>query len=194
MTEAPTPLSGALRERLLEIAGESIKYGLTHGRPLTVDVTRYPAELQAQRASFVTLHVAGALRGCIGSLEAARPLIQDVAHNAYSAAFEDPRFPPVTVAEADRLDIHISVLTPAEPLSFASEHDLVAQLRPGVDGLILIEGARRGTFLPSVWDSLPEPRSFLRQLKVKAGLPEDYWSQTLQVHRYTTESFPPTSA
>ncbi len=127
------------------------------------------------------------MRGCIGTLEAFRPLAEDIAHNAYAAAFQDPRFPPVDASEVDGLDIHLSLLTPAEPMSFQSEQDLLVQLRPGVDGLILAEGGRRGTFLPSVWEQLPEPAQFLEHLKLKAGLPKTYWSDSIRVFRYETE-------
>jgi AmmeMemoRadiSam system protein A len=140
-------------------------------------------------STFVTLHLDGQLRGCIGSLEAHRPLAEDVAANAFAAAFRDPRFPPVSRAEAARLALEISVLSPAEPMHFRSEADLLAQLRPGIDGLILSDLGRRGTFLPSVWSQLPAARDFLVHLKHKAGLPADHWSATLSVERYTTESF-----
>ncbi|MCU7918820.1 MAG: AmmeMemoRadiSam system protein A [Candidatus Thiodiazotropha sp. (ex Epidulcina cf. delphinae)] len=185
----PSQLSEIHRNALLEIARRSIEHGLEQGAPLPVAAGDYPAELQALRASFVTLMREDSLRGCIGHLEAQMPLLEDVAENAYSAAFRDPRFPPLSSAERKGLEIHISVLTPAEPLTFGSEEELIRKIRPSVDGLILVEGAHRGTFLPSVWESLPDTRSFLRHLKQKAGLPSDYWSESLEVHRYETESF-----
>lgn len=188
-SEHYTPLPTDLRRALLQLAESSIRYGLENGRPLPVQVEEYPPELQVQRASFVTLHRNGMLRGCIGHLQAVAPLVRDVADNAYSAAFRDPRFPPLTPPELESLEIHISILTPARPLEFSSEADLVARLRPGVDGLILEDGRHRGTFLPSVWESLPEPREFLRHLKHKAGLSPDYWSDTVRILRYETESF-----
>jgi AmmeMemoRadiSam system protein A len=123
-------------------------------------------------------------------LEACRPLAEDVAENARAAAFEDPRFPPLTLPELAKLEIHISILSPSEEMVFSSESDLLRQIRPGVDGLILQEGFRRGTFLPSVWAELPEKELFLTHLKLKAGLPADYWSDTLRVFRYTTDCFP----
>jgi AmmeMemoRadiSam system protein A len=149
----------------------------------------FDAPLRAVRASFVTLNHSGMLRGCIGHLEATLPLVEDVAENAFSAAFRDPRFPALTDAEYAGLELHISVLTPAEPLACDSERDLLRQMRPYRDGLILSEGLRRGTFLPSVWEQLPDPRDFLLHLKRKAGLPDEYWSPSLQVYRYETESF-----
>jgi len=187
--ESHQPLSPEGRQILLQIARESISLGLTQDTPLSVIAGNYPAELQAVRACFVTLNQRGALRGCIGHLEASLPLIEDVAENAYSAAFRDPRFPPLAPHELADLEIHISVLTPSQPISFTSEADLIGQLRPYVDGLILTDGLHRGTFLPSVWEQLPEPAQFLRHLKLKAGLGADYWSDYIQVYRYETESF-----
>jgi AmmeMemoRadiSam system protein A len=175
------------RQRLLELAKSSIQHGLQTGRPLKIDLADYPAELTGPRATFVTLQINHQLRGCIGMLEAVRPLAEDIAENAYSAAFKDPRFSPLDTHELDKLDIHLSILTPAEPVSFSSEQDLISRLQPGIDGLILQEGHRRGTFLPSVWESLPEPLQFLRHLKQKAGLPPDYWSETIRIYRYRTE-------
>ncbi|MDD5227486.1 MAG: AmmeMemoRadiSam system protein A [Methylococcales bacterium] len=177
-------LTNEQQKLLLKIANDSIAYGLTHGEALTVNVKNYPEELQGIRATFVTLEIGGQLRGCIGMLEAVQPLVMDVAKNAFLAAFRDPRFPPVSVAEFPNLDIHISILSPSEPMSFKSEDDLISQLRPHEDGLIMKEGGLRGTFLPSVWDSLPDPHQFLQHLKLKTGLPRHYWSDTLQVRRY----------
>ena len=174
---------------LRNIAREAVEFGLQHGGHLPVDVARYPRPLREPGASFVTLQMHGELRGCIGSLEAHQPLVQDVAHNAYAAAFSDPRFVPVSERELPELDFHISVLTPAVPMHFESETDLLSQIRPGIDGLVLEDGRHRGTFLPSVWESLPNATQFLQHLKLKAGLPPDYWSDTLTVSRYTTESF-----
>jgi hypothetical protein len=177
------------RRVLLGLAANSIRHGLDHGRAKPVDPGDYSERLREKRAAFVTLKITKRLRGCIGSLGASRTLVEDVAHNAYAAAFADKRFSPVTADEAPRLDISISVLSPPQPLRFSSESDLIARIRPGVDGLILEEGDRRGTFLPVVWESLPSPREFLRHLKQKAGLPADYWSNSIRIKRYTTESF-----
>ena len=175
------------RKILLNLAQESIQHGLTTGKPLPVNIDQFPPELCEKCATFVTLKKQGQLRGCIGMLEAIRPLAQDVAENAFSAAFKDPRFPPMKEDELDLIEIHLSILSRPEPVTFTSEQDLLAQVRPGIDGLILEEGSKRGTFLPSVWESLPDPRQFLRHLKQKAGLPADYWSSSLKVSRYTTE-------
>lgn len=172
---------------LLDLARESIRHGLQERRPLTVAHAELATELVVPRASFVTLEKGGRLRGCIGSLEAWRPLAVDVAENSFAAAFRDPRFPPVREDEVEVLAIHLSLLTPAVAMVFSSEADLLDQLQPGVDGLILSEGSSRGTFLPSVWAELPTPRLFLTQLKRKAGLPSDYWSPGVRIWRYETE-------
>jgi hypothetical protein len=173
---------------LLELARDSIGHGLRYGAPLMVNPERYPAELQQSLATFVTLNIGDSLRGCIGMLEATRPVVVDVAGNAFAAAFNDPRFPPLVESELPTLNIHISVLNRPAPMTFASEHDVIAQLRPGIDGLVIEEVNHRGTFLPAVWDALPEPAEFLTQLKLKAGLPADYWSDTIIIKRYTCQS------
>lgn len=180
-------LTDAQQQQLLKLAVTSIRHGLTHGKSLPIQTADFDPDLRVKRATFVTLEKQGQLRGCIGMLEAMRPLVQDIAENAFSAAFRDPRFPPVTADELSQLDIHLSILSTAEPINFTSEADLLSQLRPHIDGLILTEGGRRGTFLPSVWEQLPQPTVFLRHLKQKAGLPADYWSDTLRVSRYTTD-------
>lgn len=183
------PISHSGRMTLLQVAMRSIREGLQSGRALHVDSREFPAELRSQRACFVTLNNNRGLRGCIGHLEATQPLICDVSENAFSAAFHDPRFPPLAAAELQGLELHISVLTPAMPLECASEAALTGKIRPGVDGLILEEHGHRGTFLPSVWESLPDPAEFIRQLKRKAGLPTDYWSTGIRIARYQTEAF-----
>ncbi len=187
-TESSPELGPEHQGLLLDVARESIEHGLAHGRPLRVQATDFPPPLREPRASFVTLHRRGRLRGCIGTLEARRPLVEDVAANAYAAAFSDPRFPPLSSEELKDLDLSISILSPPEALHFDSEEDLLAQLRPGVDGLILEEGVHRGTFLPSVWSELPDRRRFLEHLKLKAGLPAGYWSDRIRVFRYTTRA------
>jgi AmmeMemoRadiSam system protein A len=174
------------RRQLLEVASAAIRSGLV-GTRRAVRGADFPEGLRSPRASFVTLYLDQRLRGCIGSLEAQRALVEDVAHNAYGAAFEDPRFSPLTEEEFAFLKIHVSILSSPEPMRFCSETELQSQLRPHVDGLVLEEGWRRGTFLPSVWEQHPDPHEFLRHLKHKAGLPEDYWSPTMVVRRYTVE-------
>jgi len=181
------PLSQVQRAYLLDLARRSIRHGLEHGSALPVDLERLDPALRRQQASFVTLEISGTLRGCMGSLEAHRPLAEDVAANAYAAAFRDPRFPPVTTREEPELELHISLLTAPEAMHIESEAELLRQLRPGIDGLILREGAHRGTFLPAVWEDLPFSADFLRHLKAKAGLPSEYWSDSIEVFRYGTE-------
>jgi uncharacterized protein len=187
-TDGPT-LTPELRQVLLQVARAAVAHGVEHGRELAVGVEDYPTPLRQLRASFVTLRGADAqLRGCIGSCWPQRPLVADVAYNAHAAAFLDPRFAPVTAVELPGIRIHISLLTVPERMVFSSEADLLAQVRPGIDGLILESSGRRGTFLPAVWEALPDAASFVRQLKLKAGLPPTHWSNHLVVHRYTADS------
>ncbi len=176
------------RQILLTMAKQSIEHGLTNQQSLTVQPDDYMEELREILATFVTLEIHNNLRGCIGTLSAIQPLVSDVAYHAYAAAFSDPRFPKLRREELANLDIHISILSKSEPMSFTSEEDLIQQLRPGVDGLILTDGWHKGTFLPSVWESLSQPRDFFQHLKQKAGLPPNHWSHTIEVERYTTES------
>jgi len=188
-TEAEPVYGAEERAQLLQVARDSIRHGLQHGAPLPVDQRDYPPSLQAQRASFVTLHREGRLRGCIGHLSAIQPLVVDVSGNAYAAAFQDPRFGPLQKAELDEIDLEISVLSVPEPLPYTDREDLLARIHPGVDGLILTGPAgHSGTFLPSVWESLPRPEEFLANLVLKAGLPLGYWSDDIRMQRYTTES------
>lgn len=177
------------RQALLDLARASVEKGLVGGA-LDLRLSDYPPALREPRASFVTLHVGAGLCGCIGSLEPHRPLALDVVENAWQAAFADPRFPRLTRTDLAQLEIHISILGPPEVLRFSSEQDLLKQLRAGVDGLILSEHHHRATFLPAVWETLPEPPRFICALKQKAGLSSDYWSDTIKIERYTAESVP----
>jgi AmmeMemoRadiSam system protein A len=179
----------ALGTSLLQLARRSIAHGLATGKPVPVILDDFPGDLQQPGAAFVTLHKQQQLRGCIGNLNACQPLVIDVAENAFNAAFKDPRFPAVEASELATLKLEISVLTPRELMDFDSEADLLDLLQPGVDGIVLEEGFYRSTFLPSVWDQLPDKRQFLSHLKMKAGLPQDYWSRSLKVYRYRTISF-----
>lgn len=156
--------------------------------------------LRQSRSSFVTLLIEDDLRGCCGSLDASRPLYTDVWRNAVAAAFGDPRFQSLSAPEWTRVRTHISVLSRPERMHVESEAELLASLRAHVDGL-LIELAQpvptadgyvspgRATFLPTVWEQLPDPRSFLQHLKRKAGWPAEFWSSEIQVSRYVTEQF-----
>jgi AmmeMemoRadiSam system protein A len=175
-------------ELLKDIARRSIAQGVRTGRPLAVDPDEFPPALRAKHASFVTLRRNGQLRGCIGTLEGDAPLVVGIAENAFKAAFRDPRFPPLDEGDLPEIEIHISILSPLERVEVSSERDLLAKLRPGVDGAVLREGLQQGTFLPSVWEDLPDAVQFVRQLKRKAGLSAEYWSDTLEVWRYTAES------
>jgi len=147
------------------------------------------AWLDAPGAAFVTLTQAGQLRGCIGSLVAHRALRDDVASNARAAAFDDPRFMPLQADELARTRIEVSVLSAPVPMPFTSRQDALAQLRPGVDGVILSAGRRRATFLPQVWDELPDQEDFIQHLFRKAGLPANYWGDDVAISRYTVTAF-----
>jgi AmmeMemoRadiSam system protein A len=173
-------MSDALGRALLVRARNAIATEL--GLPTEVEPDS--EGLDQPGAVFVTLTRDGELRGCIGSLEAWRPLDADVRANAKAAAFHDPRFPPLTAGELPTTRVEVSLLSPPTPMRFASEDDAVSQLRPGLDGVILECGSHRGTFLPQVWDSLPERHLFLDHLKRKAGLPPDYWAPSIRLSRY----------
>lgn len=179
------PLSSADEARLLAIAHESLRHGLEHDAALAVALTQESEALREPGASFVSLHRADAtLRGCIGSLEAVRPIAQDVAENAFAAAFRDPRFPPVGSEELGALHLSISVLGPHVPIEAESPEALAHQLRPGHDGLVLQQGPRRATFLPAVWRSLADPLAFVHALEQKAGITS--WRTPVEVWRYET--------
>ncbi len=182
-------VNASQQQTLLALAEKAIRHALATGKALQVSPADYEETLQQPAACFVTLKTKGQLRGCIGSLEAHRSMVEDVAHNADAAAFSDPRFPPLREEELAGLELDISLLTPAEEMHFTSEEELLSQLQPGIDGLILEEGYRRGTFLPSVWEQLPSSEQFLQHLKLKAGLPPDHWSGNIRVSRYTTQIF-----
>jgi AmmeMemoRadiSam system protein A len=145
--------------------------------------------LEEPGATFVTLTLQGQLRGCIGSLEAYRPLIDDVQRNAVSSAFRDPRFPPLSKEEFADTIIDVSLLSKPELLRFNSEDDALAQLTPGRDGVIIEYGPHRATYLPQVWAQLADPHEFISHLKQKADLPEDFWSDDLRILRYTVQKW-----
>lgn len=182
------PYSEEAYRLLRDVAGFALQHGVERGRAPRIIPSDYPPELNEIRATFVTLNKERKLRGCMGILEAERPLVVDVAQNAFAAGFRDPRFPPLTAQELPHIELHISILSPCEPIRYDGEEDLIRQLRPGLDGIILQEGFRKATFLPAVWQNLSQPGVFLRRLKEKAGLPESYWSQTMTFYRYTVES------
>lgn len=182
-------LSEIEKSQLKALARSSIWYGLQYGKPRPVELEDFSQNLRGVCATFVTLHRHGQLRGCIGTVEAVRPLVEDVSMHAYAAAFLDPRFEPLSAPELVGLDIRISILSPRRPMSVSSEQDLLQQLRPGKDGLVLELGERGATFLPSVWEELSNPADFLKQLKRKAGLDPTGWDDGLRFYRYTTDEF-----
>ncbi len=183
-----TPSQG---QRLIQVARATIaeQLGIDHDAP-------HPAEsaddscFDQPRATFVTLTIDGQLRGCIGSLEAREPLLESVRHNAVNAAFHDPRFSPLSRAEFDKIDIEVSILTPSRPLNYKDDKDLTAKLRPHVDGVILRKGFAGATFLPQVWDQLPDVEDFLGHLCRKAGLSANTWkTDKLEVMTYQVQYF-----
>ena len=145
--------------------------------------------LRTQGASFITLNLQKKLRGCIGSLQAHRPLLDDIKANALAAAFRDPRFKPLTVAEYENIEVEISLLSALSTLSFSDETSALAQLKPHVHGLIFEYGHHRSTFLPQVWDTFADPAMFVAHLKQKAGLPPNFWEPGVKLHTYTVAKF-----
>ena len=169
-----------LGRALLTIARSAI------GAQLGISSEARPAHaaLSDPAATFVTLRQSGGLRGCIGSLEPRRPLQTDVRENALAAAFRDPRFPPLAAGEFEATSVEVSLLSPAAPIAVADEDDLVLRLRPDVDGVVLECEGRRVTFLPQVWESIPDSREFLAALKRKGGWPDRFWSPRMNVSVY----------
>lgn len=174
---------------LLELARAAITEALGGVPRWPVRDAALEARLLAPGAVFVTLMLDGRLRGCIGSLQATRRLRDDVVANAVAAAQRDPRFPPLGAAELERVKVEVSLLSASTPLSARDEADALAQLQPGVDGIVFEAGTRRATFLPQVWAQLPTPAAFLAELKRKAGLPTDYWSPEVRLARYTVQKW-----
>jgi len=183
---SPEPLDAFASQSLLDVARASLAHGLRYAAPLEVDPANFPTVLRAPGASFVTLRVAGSLRGCTGRLASCDPLVVDTARNAFRSGFEDARFEALRAEELPALALTISVLGPLEPVPARSEGALLAALDPGSDGLVLREGAASATFLPEVWGSLPSPDAFLDALRQKAGLPPGYWSASIRFERYRT--------
>lgn len=165
---------------LLAIARSAIAQQFGHLFNATVDAPW----LQEPGATFITLTQAGELRGCIGTLQAHRSLLEDVKANAIAAAFRDPRFPPLQAAELSSTRIELSLLSPSAPLVFTSEQEALAQLQPNIDGVIFEYGTHRSTFLPQVWEQLPDPKTFMAHLKRKAGLDALFWSDEIKLARY----------
>lgn len=172
-------------EILLSIARASISTAL--GRSHHVDESA--VWLQELGASFVTLTQFGQLRGCIGSLEARHPLLVDIKANAVAAALRDPRFAQLTTTELEHTEIEVSLLSPVQAMRFDNEAQVLAQLQPDADGVLLEFGNYRSTFLPQVWEQLPTASEFMAHLKHKAGLPADFWADGLQLSRYTVSKW-----
>ncbi|HWM89319.1 MAG TPA: AmmeMemoRadiSam system protein A [Thermoanaerobaculia bacterium] len=166
---------------LLAIARESLAVALGLGR----EEVRDEPWLREQGATFITLRERGDLRGCVGTIRAWRPLLDDVRSNARAAAFSDTRFPPVRPVEYPDISMEVSLLSACEPLELSCEEEALAQLRPGIDGIVFEVGERRSTFLPQVWEQLPDPWDFLAHLKHKAGLPVSFWDPGIKLWRYT---------
>ena len=179
----------ALRQRLLDLATLGVRHAADARAEPAIAPGGEPPALLHPGASFVTLKRAGRLRGCVGSLEPTRPLAQDVAANGYAAARRDPRFPALDIQELDGLELSVSTLGPQQGLVVESRLDLLVTLRPGVDGLVVRSGTLRATFLPAVWEQLPDPESFVAALWRKAGLPPNAWPRELQLSRYHVEHF-----
>jgi AmmeMemoRadiSam system protein A len=187
---SPELLSPDERVYLLKLARQALEAGV-HDQPAQkLDLQALPPNLSQPGASFVTLTRGGELRGCVGALEPYLPLAEDVQEHAIAAALQDYRFPPVQPAELADIKIEVSRLTLPQDLEYASPEDLLGKLRPGVDGVTLIDGRRRATFLPQVWDKLPDGKAFLAHLCSKMGAPEDLWrKKRLRVQVYQVEEF-----
>ena len=184
-------LDAGARKTLFDLAREVVRQAALHGgKPPTVNIDgQLPRALMAQRATFVTLNIDGRLRGCRGSILAHQSLINDVANNAFQSGFGDPRFPPLSQGELEQLEFHVSILSTPRRIYCSSQAELLAVLRPDVDGLIIRDGDRQSLFLPSVWAQIHDPQTFLQHLRAKAGLSPNHWSPTFEAYRFTTESF-----
>lgn len=175
-------------QRLLEIAALGVRHAAAMLPAPALDLTREPLVLLEPGASFVTLKRGGRLRGCIGTLQASRPLATDVVENGYAAACRDPRFPALDRREVEGLTLSVATLSPHEPLRADTRDVLLAALRPGVDGLVVHSGTRRATFLPAVWEQLPEPADFVDALWQKARLLPGSWPEQLELSRYQVDT------
>jgi uncharacterized protein len=178
------------QKTLLRLAREALEHGVKHEHLPPLDSSSLSPRLLEDGASFVTLTEGGQLRGCIGALEPYQSLAQDVREHAVAAALEDPRFPPVNEREVDRIHIEVSRLTRPVPLQYTDANDLPSRLRPHVDGVILRDSYRRATFLPQVWEKIPDPAEFLDNLCYKMGANPDLWRRKhLEVLTYQVEEF-----
>ena len=184
------PLTPEEKKLLLGVARSALEHGVRGEKQAALDLRSMPAHLREEGASFVTLTVHGELRGCIGALEPYQPLATDVQEHAVAAALEDPRFPQVTPRELDQIEIEVSRLTLPKKLAYTDAEDLLAKLHPKLDGVILRDGPRRATFLPQVWEKIPDKAEFLDNLCYKMGATADTWRRkTLEVLIYQVEEF-----
>ncbi len=184
-------LESAEGVELLRLARDAIEWGIQTGAHEGFRVAEQDrAAFREPTACFVSLHTEdGELRGCIGSLEAQRPLAEAVAEAAMGAAFRDPRFPPLTADQLPRVDLELSILSEAQPVAASNEAELLPQLTPGEDGVVLRYGEQRATLLPVVWEQFDSAREFIAALKRKAGLPADAWPEGMRFYRYTSQRF-----
>jgi AmmeMemoRadiSam system protein A len=183
-------LTDAEKQTLLRIAREAMEHAVRGKKLPSVDEASLTPRLCEPGAAFVTLTIDGDLRGCIGALEAYQPLVDDVREHAVAAALEDPRFRPVGETELSRIKLEVSRLTAPRLLEYSSSEDLLTKLRPHVDGVILKNEYRRATFLPQVWEKIPDPEDFLDHLCSKMGAKSNLWRNTkLQVYVYQVEEF-----
>jgi uncharacterized protein len=183
-------LSTEERSILLRLARQALESSVCHQPLELLDLNSLPERLREPGATFVTLTEREMLRGCVGALEAYQPLAEDVREHAIAAGLEDYRFPPVRPEEIPWVKIEISRLTAPTKLEYDKPEDLLELLRPGVDGVVLRDETRRATFLPQVWEKLPDPHEFLGHLCNKMGVEANYWRyHKLQVYTYQVEEF-----
>lgn len=183
-------LTAEEKQILLRLAREALEHGVRGWKLPALDLSSLPERLRADGASFVTLTIGGMLRGCVGALEPYQPLAEDVREHAIAAALEDFRFPPVRPEELEHIRIEVSVLTRPQPLEYETPEDLLTRLRPRVDGVLLQDGLRRATFLPQVWEKIPDPAEFLDNLCYKMGAEPGLWRRKhLDVFTYQVEEF-----
>jgi len=177
------------KKYILDLAHRSIEHRLATGGVLKISEQDLPVRLKERLACFATLTLDNELRGCIGHIEAVQSLYLDVIQNAVAAAFEDPRFSPLTVDEFKKIKIEVSILSNPIPLDFVSSVDLLDKLRPNIDGVIIQKGRSGATYLPQVWDDLPDKKEFLSSLCLKAGLEPDEWTKPgMSVWTYQVEA------
>lgn len=183
-------ISKSEKEYLLKLARKALEVYFETGKEISIDVKEVPIGLKDGAATFVTLTINGELRGCIGKLEADQPLYKDVIGNVYLAAFSDSRFDPLTHDELGLINIEISILTKPEILTYSSPEDLFMKISKTKPGLIIKSGYYQATFLPQVWEDLPDADKFLNHLCQKAGLNQYYWKNyKLEVFQYSVIHF-----